>query len=638
LLCVALYDVIENLAVTSHSHLVSPSETRLKPAFYLTLPSHVQHPPRLMREIAPTQRAEDPTSTYYARYSLMCLVSHPNYSPTAHIKMGSDSVYYARMASIPIIFILVGFAASLPWLLARLGHAKTLMVYFVCFSAGAMFGIGLLHMIPESRELWESYLNHGGDDVHAGHDPERLRHGDEDELYPYAELLSGCTVILLVGVEHFLARYLARKSEKQAAGGEAGASHSHGHGHSHGGGDHHGHSHAMGAFDDDDEESSHTHEDSELHSTKTGPSTSIDIGGTPRIGTPKGTPKFLVGTPKNGGPGRIVLGTPNGQPLPPVARLPSAAMARSLIQSQIEGSPAPSLRGILIPTREKSVNGLLPPNSQDSEVDIIPIGTPVRPGTPGSPLSTGSDVGYTSLPVANLITAAPGTPGSSRRVNRSDFNIASADQAGALEEPEPIVEPLAITDDLPEGVTERVFVGDDGEMEWYYYYYEEDVAEPVATEQVAKQIDEQRRKIDAYISALAICVHCIFNGLALGSEKSNSTKFWTLFGATIGHKVMDGFAVGVPIYRARLSKLTTIIVLGMVAFATPLGVIIGYWSTAESGILTRAIVMSLSTGSFFFVSLFELIPVGLKSPKWLEFKMFCVALGFASMAIVAKWA
>jgi len=54
--------------------------------------------------------------------------------------------------------------------------------------------------------------------------------------------------------------------------------------------------------------------------------------------------------------------------------------------------------------------------------------------------------------------------------------------------------------------------------------------------------------------------------------------------------------------------------------------------------LGRAVVMSISGGSFIFVALFELIPGGLASKNWMKVKIFCLFLGFAVVSIVAKWA
>lgn len=384
----------------------------------------------------------------------------------------SDAIYAAKMASIPTIFILVGLAASLPWILRRLGRAKVVMVFLVCFSAGAMLGIGLLHMIPETREVWEAYFEGDHHDHDHDHDhnhtvsstrsefisnlspatattmtlaqalkahlvkprtrlvAEKLGHGpSEDEIYPYTEMIAGATVIFLVAVEFLLLRYLMNRGNAFNA---------------------HGHSHAAVDMED----------------------------------------------------------------------------------------------------------GLL------------------------------------------------------SRENSAIVNDDTHNHSHGFGE---------------EGNGDG---GDDGEEH-----------EPEIDIETKKEMELKKRHIDAYVSALAICVHCIFNGLSLGADESSPAQFWAFFAATVGHKVMDGFAIGVPIYRARLQTWLTVLIIITVAASTPLGVVIGYTvSNTNQGLLPRAIVMSLSTGSFIFVALFELMPAGLRNTKWLNVKLLCVVLGYSVMALVAKWA
>jgi zinc transporter ZupT len=117
--------------------------------------------------------------------------------------------------------------------------------------------------------------------------------------------------------------------------------------------------------------------------------------------------------------------------------------------------------------------------------------------------------------------------------------------------------------------------------------------------ETADKIKRNKLYLDAFISSLAICIHSLFTGLALGADTSSDSAFWTFFGATVGHKMIDGFATGVPVYRAKMPFLYSLFLIALGALAAPIGILIGYFSTNSSEAnLGQAIVMSMSGRSF----------------------------------------
>eukprot|EP00475_Leptophrys_vorax_P000723 TRINITY_DN10401_c0_g1_i1.p1 TRINITY_DN10401_c0_g1~~TRINITY_DN10401_c0_g1_i1.p1 ORF type:complete len:392 (+),score=96.23 TRINITY_DN10401_c0_g1_i1:128-1303(+) len=144
----------------------------------------------------------------------------------------------------------------------------------------------------------------------------------------------------------------------------------------------------------------------------------------------------------------------------------------------------------------------------------------------------------------------------------------------------------------------------------------------------------------AYIFLVALSVHSIFDGLAVGAENS-SQGFFGLMIAVVIHKLLDGFALGVPIYYARFSKLQTFLALSFCAAMTPMGIGIGWIATAfvngASGVLTRGIFLSMSLGSFIYIGLIELLPAGLESSKYMIWKIALAVLGWGVMALLALW-
>lgn len=140
---------------------------------------------------------------------------------------------------------------------------------------------------------------------------------------------------------------------------------------------------------------------------------------------------------------------------------------------------------------------------------------------------------------------------------------------------------------------------------------------------------------------VALSFHSIFDGLGLGADDA-STGFYGLLITVLSHKILDGFAVGLPVYLANFPRLHIVFCLVFCACMTPLGIGLGMAITSSysgaSSQLARAIILSITSGTFFFIGVIELLPSSLSHRGWLKTKLFCFALGWAAMAIVAIWA
>jgi zinc transporter ZupT len=145
----------------------------------------------------------------------------------------------------------------------------------------------------------------------------------------------------------------------------------------------------------------------------------------------------------------------------------------------------------------------------------------------------------------------------------------------------------------------------------------------------------------AYIFFFALSLHAISDGLSLGAEDGGS-GFYGILVAVVVHKGLDGFALGVPLFYAKLPKFHTIFAIIFCSLMTPLGVGIGLAATnsiaSSQSALAQGIVLSISMGSFIFISLWEMLPAGLHQGKWLAGKLAAVFLGWGIMALLALWA
>jgi zinc transporter 1/2/3 len=146
----------------------------------------------------------------------------------------------------------------------------------------------------------------------------------------------------------------------------------------------------------------------------------------------------------------------------------------------------------------------------------------------------------------------------------------------------------------------------------------------------------------AYLFLVALSIHSLFDGMSLGAQDSNS-GFYGLAIAVLSHKLLDGFALGVPVFNAQFSKFQTLFSLGFCALMTPLGILLGWattWSSSansDSIRITRGVILSISLGSFLYISLMELIPAALSNQHKIAVKLLLCFIGWTIMSILAIW-
>jgi zinc transporter 1/2/3 len=146
-----------------------------------------------------------------------------------------------------------------------------------------------------------------------------------------------------------------------------------------------------------------------------------------------------------------------------------------------------------------------------------------------------------------------------------------------------------------------------------------------------------KKKIGAaYLFLVAISVHSVFDGLAVGSENSQG-GFYGILIAVTSHKLLDGLALGIPIYNAKFSKLQSYTALLFSSLMTPLGILIGWLLSFSKSNLITAILLSLSQGSFVYISLVELLPAALVDRNKIGWKLLTTFLAWALMALIALW-
>lgn len=147
---------------------------------------------------------------------------------------------------------------------------------------------------------------------------------------------------------------------------------------------------------------------------------------------------------------------------------------------------------------------------------------------------------------------------------------------------------------------------------------------------------------------IALSVHSIFEGLAVGLQRSVSEVI-TLFSALILHKIIMAISTGVSlatVHKEREGGISRSQCLGAIFFAlaSPIGVLIGWALIAQRSspalLMAIAVLQGLACGTFFFVVFCEMLPHEFSEseldtvsvPRDRIGKILSLVLGFALIA------
>lgn len=146
----------------------------------------------------------------------------------------------------------------------------------------------------------------------------------------------------------------------------------------------------------------------------------------------------------------------------------------------------------------------------------------------------------------------------------------------------------------------------------------------------------QLGSIRSFMLLLALSVHTVFEGLALGLQQHN-TDVWNLFIAIIFHKSVIAFSMGVQFAEQLKSFRNAVAFIILFAIMSPIGVVIGtvivaLQGTGESA-LVSVIFQAIAAGTFLYVTFFEVLQreVGMDHSL---LKVLLVILGFGAMVIL----
>jgi zinc transporter 1/2/3 len=145
------------------------------------------------------------------------------------------------------------------------------------------------------------------------------------------------------------------------------------------------------------------------------------------------------------------------------------------------------------------------------------------------------------------------------------------------------------------------------------------------------ELNLKKKKLSAFILLLSLSIHGLFECLALGIQTVYKNTFF-LFIALMIHKWAEAFALGILFVKAKFSKKFYYLIITLFAIVGPIGVAVGIVLAATAGELVEGIFLSISTGTFLYVSCSEVIIEEFSTPqkRYIKFALYLFGCVFAA--------
>lgn len=135
----------------------------------------------------------------------------------------------------------------------------------------------------------------------------------------------------------------------------------------------------------------------------------------------------------------------------------------------------------------------------------------------------------------------------------------------------------------------------------------------------------------------ALSLHSVFEGLAIGLQSSIENVI-RIFLAVLIHKSIIAFTLGLNLSHSKLERYSAIKGIVFFAFTSPVGILIGIvvvdFVTGLAMMVTSGILQGLATGTFLYVTFFEVLPHELNSNEDRMIKMGSLIAGFSIVSIL----
>ena len=156
--------------------------------------------------------------------------------------------------------------------------------------------------------------------------------------------------------------------------------------------------------------------------------------------------------------------------------------------------------------------------------------------------------------------------------------------------------------------------------------------------EISKKHHNQRHYLRSYLLLIALSVHALFEGLAVGLFKNISNMFQVL-GALVIHKCILAFSIGINLVQHNFPARAVIRSSFLFSVMSPVGFGIGIlmltYASTNLGRIFSAVFQAIATGTFLYVTFFEIFFHELNSKECHKLlKVLMMILGYALIAIV----
>ena len=141
------------------------------------------------------------------------------------------------------------------------------------------------------------------------------------------------------------------------------------------------------------------------------------------------------------------------------------------------------------------------------------------------------------------------------------------------------------------------------------------------------------------ILLVALSFHRIFEGMSVGLQHS-MTNVINLFVAVMCHEAAIGFSLGLQFVKNKWSPRRVVLACFLCSLIMPLGVAIGTLMSEVSEPtntvdIINGVLQSLATGTFIYVTFFEILQDEISAEKSSLLKVCSILLGFGLMAALS---
>lgn len=147
-------------------------------------------------------------------------------------------------------------------------------------------------------------------------------------------------------------------------------------------------------------------------------------------------------------------------------------------------------------------------------------------------------------------------------------------------------------------------------------------------------IVEEKSKLKAYMILVAMGLHGVFSGLALGVS-NNRTDLFYLFLAMLFHKWSEALTVGISFVRAGIPETKAVWMIFVFSIFTPFGILLGCLVPATDETMI-GVCFALSAGTFLYISSAEIIveEFSIAANKFPKFLFYLIGI---AMVLAMGW-